>query len=49
MTKGVGRRVQNHFIKICQRHKIRKKIFELGETQTVKNLLSTWELVAERR
>lgn len=36
MTKGIGRRDQKHFINICQKHKIRKKIFELQETQKVK-------------
>lgn len=48
MTKGMGRTDQKHFTKTCQRHKIGKKIFELRETQTVKNLLSAWELLEIR-
>lgn len=41
MTTGVGRRDRKHFINICQKHKIGKKIFELQEIWTVKkNLLS---------
>lgn len=48
MTKGVGRTDQNHFIKARQRHKIGKKIFELRETRTVRNLLSAWELLEIR-
>lgn len=40
ITKGVGRRDQNHFIKICQRHKIGKKFLELQEILTVKKLHS---------
>lgn len=44
MTKGMGRRDQKHFINICQKHKIRKKIFELQETQMVKKIfqLENW-------
>lgn len=40
MTTGMGRRDRKHFINICQKHKIGKKIFELQETWTVKKKIS---------
>lgn len=49
MAEGVREQGPKSLIKICQKHKIEKKIFELQETQTVKNLLYAWVLVAERR
>lgn len=39
MAKGGVGQGPESLIKICQRHKIGMKIFELQETRTVKNLL----------